>query len=89
MGSGSAPLNHLNDLDFPKPTLPGWYWYKQAGKNMDKPMPVLVCDTSDILYACRFGADEVPNYREMRNLEDCPGRWFGRLIRLNDLQQNS
>jgi hypothetical protein len=56
---------------------------------MDKPMPVLVCDTSDILYACRFGADEVPNYREMRNLEDCPGRWFGRLIRLNDLQQNS
>jgi len=77
MGSGSAPLNHLNDLDFLQTHPPRLARYKQAGKNMDKPMPVLVFDTSDILYACRFGADEVPNYREVRNLEDCPGLWWG------------
>jgi hypothetical protein len=34
-----------------KPTQSGWYWYREAWKNMDRSMPAWVFQTGKILYA--------------------------------------
>ena len=60
-----------------KPTLAGWYWYQEAGKNFDKPMTVWVFGDVHRLYACRFGPHELPEYREAHQLDECPGLWLG------------
>ncbi len=59
-----------------KPTVPGWYWYKEAGKNVGLPMPASVFGNS-ILYACRYGPHELLQFREAHRLDECPGLWWG------------
>ena len=60
-----------------KPTVSGWYWYQENGKNMDLPMPAWVFDTTNMLYACRYGPHELLAFREAHRVDDCDGLWWG------------
>ncbi len=41
-----------------KPTKPGWYWYREPGLNLDKPMPAWVYQSGQVLYVKLCGAHE-------------------------------
>ena len=57
-----------------KPTTPGWYWFREPGLNLDKPMPAWVYQTGQILYVKLCGAHEA--FEDTR-LTDLKGEWAG------------
>lgn len=60
-----------------KPSSPGWYWYKEIGKNRDEPMMAWVFGTTNLFYACRYGPHELLAFRDPHRVEECPGVWCG------------
>lgn len=60
-----------------RPTVSGWYWYKEAGLNYDKPMPTWVFDTGGLFYASRMAPHELANIATTQRLTSCPGKWWG------------
>ena len=42
------PTNPTVTLNSDKPTISGWYWYKETGKNLDAPLLVWVFETSKV-----------------------------------------
>jgi hypothetical protein len=57
-----------------QPTKPGWYWFREPGLNLDKPMPAWVYQTGDIVYVKLCGAYE--DCAEKR-LDELKGEWAG------------
>ena len=57
-----------------KPIKPGWYWFREPGLNLDKPMPAWVYQSGQILYVKLCGAHEDV---EDRGLNELNGEWAG------------
>ncbi|MCS6297217.1 MAG: hypothetical protein H8K09_13355 [Nitrospira sp.] len=61
------------------PTISGWYWYREDGLNLDRPMPVWVFEHSGRIYADLCTVHEPATFRCTRMVTDCPGDWLGKL----------
>ena len=57
-----------------KPTMSGWYWFREPGLNLDKPMPAWVYQSGQTFYVKLCGAHE--DFKE-RRVSDLEGEWAG------------
>lgn len=61
-----------------KPLAGYWYWYREAGLNLDKPMPAWIFDTGgNMVYATLCAVHQYKDFRHTRNLQACKGEWWG------------
>jgi hypothetical protein len=57
-----------------KPTKSGWYWFREPGRSLDRPMPVWVYQSGEVFYVQFCGAHE--DFDDKR-LDDLKGEWAG------------
>ena len=55
-----------------KPSRSGWYWYREPGLNMNRPMPAWVYDLGRDFYASLMAVHSEP---VVKNVKDCKGEW--------------
>jgi hypothetical protein len=66
-----------------KPTKPGWYWFREPGLNLDKPMPAWVYEVlhnrvgeqGKIVYVQLMAQHE--EQPVTKRVSDCQGEWAG------------
>lgn len=62
-----------------KPIKAGWYFYREAGKNMDKPVSVWVYLLGKQVYVSMFAPHEAVPRIHHGQARDFPGEWWGPL----------
>jgi hypothetical protein len=60
-----------------KPTQSGWYFYRERGKNRDKPMSAWIYTLGESLYLSMFVPHRYIPRQENGQLNDFPGEWWG------------
>lgn len=59
-----------------KPTASGWYWYREAVKNMGKPMAAWVYN-APYLYVCLCPVQDADKTLRTTRVTDQTGEWWG------------
>ncbi len=63
---------------FTAPTPGNWYWYREPGLNLDRPMPAWIFGTGEhMVYATLCAVHEQGNFQTTRHIQQCPGEWSG------------
>jgi hypothetical protein len=60
-----------------KPTQSGWYWYREAGKNTDKPMSAWVYKNGPFIFVSMFAPNADIPRQENGQTKDFKGQWWG------------
>jgi hypothetical protein len=60
-----------------KPTTSGWYFYRESGKNLDKPMVAWVFTSGKFIYVSLFLPHGQMPYTETGQTKDFSGEWWG------------
>jgi hypothetical protein len=55
-----------------------WYWYREPGLNMNRPLPVWIFDSGTIGYAALCAVHDGDS--TIRRVEHCPGEWAGPIL---------
>lgn len=59
------------------PQKSGWYWYREDGLNLNRPMPAWVFGSEVCLYTELCAVHEPATFCRTRKVRDCPGDWLG------------
>ena len=62
-----------------KPTRSGWYFYRQPGKNLGKPLSAWVYTQARTVHVSMHAPHDIPQSCPTAQAEDLTGEWWGPL----------
>ncbi len=62
-----------------KPTVSGWFWYREPGRNFNKPMPAWVFNNGDHIYVSLMAVHDDRMIDPTVHIHALKGEWAGQM----------
>ncbi len=62
-----------------KPTVSGWFWYREPGRNFNKPMPAWVSNNGNHIYASLMAVQDDRRIDPTLHITALKGEWAGQM----------